>query len=261
MFPSSRGLHWPTRKQAVSSTSIFHAVALNGAMTNVLMIGLGGARSRRRALLPWSDGRDVEIDPVVLKVAEDFSASANAAAASVISTQGVSRRSRRQYDAVLVDAYVGGGMAPRFHIISPRRSSSGLSTTACSPTASSLYNCIGVWNNKADLVGAIYRTMKSVFPQVYLFPARESWNVVLVGTHSAEAKRAHELWPNAMPAWQSGRMRLPTFFQRLGVLRVAPPSSSINSPLLADDYAPVDGLLGGMRPTVISHASRGTVTG
>ena len=48
------------------------------------------------------------------------------------------------------------------------------------------YNVIGNVNGwHAGIVGAIYRTLKTVFPQVYLFPARTSQNVVLVATRSA----------------------------------------------------------------------------
>ncbi|HOB97186.1 MAG TPA: fused MFS/spermidine synthase [Verrucomicrobiota bacterium] len=225
----------------------------NVAMTNVLMIGLGGG-SAQQAYARYCPGvtvETVELDPAVLKVAEDYFGFRQSPRQRVVISDGrmFLQRSRRQYDAVLVDAYVEGryGASIPYHLATQeffRLVSDRLATNGVVA-----YNCIGVLqNDKADLVGALHRTMKSVFSQVYLFPARESWNVVLVGTRDAEAKKAHELWPNAMPAWQSGRLRLPTFFQRLGVFRVAPPASSLNSPLLADDYAPVDGLLGGMRP-------------
>ena len=224
----------------------------NVAVTNVLMIGLGGG-SAQQAYIRYCPGVTVEtaeIDPAVLKVAEDYFGFRQSPRQRVVISDGrmFLQRSRAQYDAVLVDAYVEGryGASIPYHLatqeffrlVRDRLPANGVVA----------YNCIGMLqNDKADLVGALYRTMKSVFPQVYLFPARESWNVVLVGTRSGEVKQAHELWPNAMPAWQSGRLRLPTFFQRLGAFRVASPASSLNSPLLVDDYAPVDGLLEGTR--------------
>ena len=49
------------------------------------------------------------------------------------------------------------------------------------------YNVIGqIQGWKADIVGGIYRTMKEVFPQVYLFPAKSSMNVVIVATKSSQ---------------------------------------------------------------------------
>ncbi len=225
----------------------------NVALTNVLVIGLGGG-SAQQAYASYCPGvtvETVEIDPVVLKVAEDYFGFRQSPRQRVAIADGrmFLQRTRGQFDAVLVDAYVEGRygasiphhLATRefFQLVRGRLPANGVVA----------YNCIGTLQGaKADLVGALYRTMKSVFPQVYLFPARESWNVVLVGTCSPEPKEARQLWPNAVPAWQAGRMRLPTFFQRLGVFRSLPPPNHAASPLLTDDYAPLDGLLGGTRP-------------
>jgi hypothetical protein len=225
----------------------------NPGLTNVLMIGLGGG-SAQQAYATYCPGVTIEtaeLDPVVLKVAEDHFMFRQSPQQRVFIGDGrvFLQRSRGQYGTVLVDAYVEGryGASIPFHLAT--REFFELVRDHLTTNGVVAYNCIGTLQGwKADLVGALYRTMKSVFPQVYLFPARESWNVVLVGTCEAEAREVSELWPRAVPAWQGGRMRLPTFFQRLGAFRATPPANSENSPLLIDDYAPVDGLLGGARP-------------
>lgn len=225
----------------------------NPALTNVLMVGLGGGSAQQAyaAYCPSVTVDSVELDPVVVKVAEKYFGYRPSPQQRVFISDGrvFLQRSLGQYGAVLVDAYVEGryGASIPHHLAT--REFFELVREHLSTNGVIAYNCIGTLQGwRGDLVGALYRTMKSVFPQVYLFPAQESLNVVLVGTCSAEAKRVGELWPNAMPAWQAGRMRLPTFFQRLAVFRTAPPANHHNSPVLVDDYAPVDGLLGTAQP-------------
>ena len=226
----------------------------NPGLTNVLMIGLGGGSAQQAygRYCPGVTVDTVELDPVVLKVATDHFGFAVGPRQRVFISDGRTflQRSTGRYGAVLVDAYVEGryGAAIPQHLAT--REFFELARDRLSTNGVVAYNCMGTLQGwKADLVGALYRTMKEVFPQVYLFPARESWNVVLVGTRDVEPRQARELWPKAMPAWQAKKMQLPTFFQRLSALRVLPPPNAKTSPVLVDDFAPVEGLLGsGPRP-------------
>ena len=96
------------------------------------------------------------------------------------------RRSTARYDLIVLDAYVSGrygSSIPQhlatkefFELVHDHLTTNGVAA----------YNVIGTVNGwHAGIVGAIYRTLKTVFPQVYLFPARSSQNVVLVATRSA----------------------------------------------------------------------------
>jgi len=222
----------------------------NPGLTNVLTIGLGGGSAQQTyaRYCPGVSVETAELDPAVLKVAAAYFQFRQGPKQRVFISDGrvFLQRSQGAYGAILVDAYTEGryGAAIPHHLAT--REFFQLVREHLAQNGAVAYNCMGTLQGwKADLVGALYRTMKSVFPQVYLFPARESWNVVLVGTCASEPTAASRLWPKVMPAWEAHQMRLPTFFQRLAACRLAPPSNIERSPLLSDDFAPVDGLLGG----------------
>src|SRR5262249_16120305 len=105
------------------------------------------------------------------------------------------------------------------------------------------YNVIGsVSSWHAEIVGAMYRTLKSVFPQVYLFPSSTSLNVVIVATKAeiqADPTRLRQL---ALLLTQTKRIALSGFNQRVERLQAFAPASAVRSPVLTDDFAPVEGL-------------------
>jgi hypothetical protein len=106
------------------------------------------------------------------------------------------------------------------------------------------YNVIGSLQGwRADILGSIYKTMKAVFPQVYLFPAQETLNVVVVGVKSTEKLSALTLQQRANALVASKRITLPSFRTRLMSIRSEPPLNFQRCQVLPDDYAPVDGLL------------------
>ena len=110
------------------------------------------------------------------------------------------------------------------------------------------YNVIGTLQGwQADILGSVYPTMKSVFPQVYLFPATDSLNVVLIATRSAEKTSPLTALRKGTDLAHRGIDRLPTFPARARALQKEPPPSFLRSPILTDDYAPVDGLLRGRK--------------
>ncbi len=227
----------------------FHLAWLwNDRITNVLMIGLGGGSAQRlwQAYHPGVRVETAEIDPVVLQVARDFFQLRETERLRVQVADGRQflKRASERYDVVVLDAYSRnryGSYIPShlatqefFQLVRDRLTTNGVVA----------YNVIGtVQGNRADLVGAMYRTMRSVFPQVYLFPARESWNVVLLGTRSAH--------PMTLPLAQrrladlaQRRLTLPPSVPaRLGVMRTAPPASASSAPVFTDDFTPIDGLL------------------
>jgi hypothetical protein len=84
--------------------------------------------------------------------------------------------------------------------------------------------------------------LKTVFPQVYLFPAKSSMNVVLLATRATILPDLNGLRQRAALLAQSGRVSLPGFLQRLERIRMTPPAAAAGSPILTDDYAPVEGL-------------------
>lgn len=230
-------------------TEYFHTPWLwNTNIRAVLMIGLGGGSTQRSYAHYHPDVavETVEIDPVVFRVARQYFRFEESPHQKVHIEDGrlFLRRSQAEYDAVMLDAYVQSryGSALPYHLVTKEffELVKGRLTT----NGVVVFNCMGTLSGwHADLVGSIYGTLRSVFPQVYLFPATDSLNVVLVATRSSEELTLEQLRGRAAQLVRHGRVRLPGFSQRVLTFRSDPPPNLRNCPVLVDDYAPVDGLL------------------
>jgi len=231
-------------------TEYFHMPWLwNTNLGRVLMIGLGGGSTQRafEHYYPQVRVDTVELDPVVVRVARSYFAFEESERQRVFIEDGrlFLRRSTGRYDLIILDAYVQGrygSSIPQhlatkefFELVRDHLTTNGVFAD----------NVIGTLNNwHAGIVGATYRTLKTVFPQVYLFPARTSLNVVLQATKASVLPDLNGLRRRAFVLGQSGRVRLPGFLERLERIRTVPPASAASSPILTDDYAPVEGLSG-----------------
>ena len=156
------------------------------------------------------------------------------------------RRTEKTYDTIILDAYVKnryGSFIP-YHLATVEFFK--LAEAHLSADGVLAYNVIGSLQGwRADILGAIYRTMKAVFPQVYLFPATDSLNVVMIATRSKEKLLPVAALQRGGELVRKGVVRLPAFEARVRALQATPPPSFARSPILTDDYAPVDGLLRG----------------
>lgn len=230
-------------------TELFHLPWLwNTNLQQVLMIGLGGGSTQRAYQHYYRDVRidTAEIDPVVVQVAAAYFGTTNSATHTIYIEDGrvFLRRSPRRYDAIILDAYRTaryGSFIPYhlttaefFQIARDRLTTNGVVA----------YNVIGsVHGFRADLLGAMFKTMKSVFPQVYLFPARDSQNVVLIATKAPGRLTRPALLQAAHRVITNRLVRLPGFYTRAASFVDGQPGSVASAPLLTDDHAPVDGLL------------------
>jgi len=107
------------------------------------------------------------------------------------------------------------------------------------------YNVITILRDyNADIVGAMYRTMKEVFPQVYRFESKESLNDVLIATVSPDKMDIATLRKKAADLIASKKIALPDFMVRVERFVDTLPENYANSPILTDDFAPVEGLIG-----------------
>jgi spermidine synthase len=230
-------------------TEFFHTPWLwNSQLTNVLMIGLGGGSTQRayQHYYPKVTVETVEIDPMVHQVAQQFFFFKESPTQQVHVEDGrvFLRRTETKYGAILMDAYVQSryGASIPYHLAT--KEFFELASRHLATNGVFAFNVIGTlrgWH--ADMVGAVYRTMKSVFPQVYLFPASESQNVVLIGTQAQQPTDFNWLRQRATLLIQGRRVTMPTFGQRLLSFHAEPPPNFQRSPVLSDDFAPVDGLL------------------
>lgn len=231
-------------------TEYFHMPWLwNTNIQRVLMVGLGGGSTQMifEKHYPNVGFDTVEIDPAVVRVARQYFSFATDERRKVFIEDGrvFIRRNRSQYDVILLDAYVQGRygssipqhLATRefFEMVKGRLTTNGVAA----------YNVIGSMSGwQADIVGAIYKTMQTVFPQVYSFPARGSQNVVLLATVSSAKMDLTTLRTRAHFLIRSGHIKLPLFTERVGSFQILPPRSIGRAPVLTDDYAPVEGLAG-----------------
>lgn len=239
-------------------TEYFHMPWLwNTNISRVLMIGLGGGSTQRafEYYYPNVNLETVEIDPVVVQTARDYFKFKESDRQKVHVSDGrmFLRRSTSRYDLIILDAYVQGRygagipqhLATRefFELVRDHLSTNGI-------VADNVIGSLDSWH--AEIVGAIYKTLKLVFPQVYIFKARSSLNVVLVATRATVKADIGALRRRAFLMVDNGQIKMPGFQQRLDVFQYSAPASASGSPVLTDDYAPVEGLVGtggpGARP-------------
>ena len=230
-------------------TEFFHTPFLwNPLMTNVLMIGLGGGSTQRSFLHYYSQVtvQTVEIDPTVVRVAKEYFHVEETLRHIIHVEDGrvFLRRTDQQFGAILMDAYVQtryGGSIPYqlatkefFEIAAKHLTTNGVLA----------YNVMGRPQVVgADVLGSMYKTLKAVFPNVYQFTARDSLNVVLVATRSAETFNFNTIHTRATGLIQTRRITMPSFRGRLYAFRADAPANLYVCKILTDDFAPLDGLL------------------
>ncbi len=230
-------------------TEYFHTPWIwNTNIERVLMIGLGGGSAQRSYHHYYTNVfiDSVEIDPVVVSVARNFFRTTPTPRHRIHTNDGriFLRRTTNRYDAVIMDAYAttryGSSVPP--HLTTTEFF--GLVNEHLTPHGVLAYNIIGRmqgWNE--EFVGSIYRTMLEVFPQVYLFPATESQNVVLVATRNPERFDAARVRGQGEALIRARKVTLPTFATRLKSFATNRPAAAMRAPVLTDDRAGVEGLL------------------
>ncbi|MCX6929422.1 MAG: fused MFS/spermidine synthase [Verrucomicrobia bacterium] len=222
----------------------------NMQITNVLMVGLGGGSVQRsfEHYYPGTKLDTVEIDPAVAQVARKYFHFQESDSQKLHLEDGrmYLRRSQAHYQLIILDAYVQGRYGSSIPQHLATREFFELVRDHLTTNGVAAYNVIGTMEGSLpDIVGAIYRTLKSVFPQVYLFPARSSQNVVLIATKTGIKTELPLLRQRAAMLERTHRVTLPGFGQRVERFQGLPPPSAARSPILTDDYAPVESLVGG----------------
>jgi len=231
-------------------TEYFHMPWLwNTNLSRVLMIGLGGGSAQRafEHYYPSVTIDTVELDPLVLRIARNYFGFEESERQRVFIEDGrlFLRRSARRYDLIILDAYVQGRYGSSIPQHLATKEFFELAREHLTTNGIFADNVIGTLDDwHAGIVGAIYRTLKTVFPQVYLFPAKSSMNVVVLATRATVLPDINGLRQRAALLAQTGRVTLPGFGERLERIRITPPASAAASPILTDDYAPVEGISG-----------------
>ena len=169
-------------------TEYFHMPWLwNDRIENVLMIGLGGSSIQRAFATYYPEVRveTVELDPKVVEVARRFFHFRESANMKVFLGDGRQhlRRTQQTYDLIILDAYTANRYGSYIPYTLATKEFFKLVRQRLTPEGVLAYNVIGsVSGRRKSLVGSLYRTVKTSFPQVYLFSAASSYNVVMVAT-------------------------------------------------------------------------------
>src|SRR5882762_2195979 len=171
-------------------TEYFHMPWVwNPDIRRVLMLGLGGGSIQRAYQHYYTNvtAETVEIDPMVIKVAKEYFKVQETPALKIRNQDGrvYLNRTSDKYDLIIMDAYTSGRYGSSIPPHLTTREFFALASAHLTTNGVLAYNVIGQMQGfRADFIGAVYRTMHELFPQVYAFPAQSSMNVVLVATMS-----------------------------------------------------------------------------
>jgi spermidine synthase len=230
-------------------TELFQMTWLwNSRATNILIEGLGGGSTQRlyEHYCPDVNIETVEIDPAVLDVAKKYFHFQESPRQKVHLEDGrvFLRRTQAKFDVILMDAYTSGRYGSSMPPQLVTKEFFELAASHLSTNGVLAYNVIGQLRGyREDVMGALYKTMNSVFPQVYIFPAQTSQNAVLIATKAPQRDNSATLQRRANVLLTEGRVKLPTFRRRLGAFWTSPPPTASTAPVLTDDYEPLERLL------------------
>jgi spermidine synthase len=217
---------------------------------NILFLGLGGGSAPKRV---WRDFPDVqiqvvEIDPVVADVAYRWFALPRSPRLKVDVEDGRRwlERHDTRFDVIAIDTYFSDSIP--FHLTTQEFME--VVRERLAPGGIVLTNVIGALEGDGSkLMRSIYRTMSSVFPTVHVHPVVDEGlvdpetlrNIIVVATEGAAPSEAF-----LNERWRDIRGRSPKVANLAAPIRdrLEKPLPVTDVPVLTDDYAPTDALLG-----------------
>ena len=215
----------------------------------MLLMGLGGGSTVRAFQHYYPDIHldTVELDPKVAQVAKQFFHVKETPKHKIHFSDGrqfLRLNKTRRYDAILMDAYTSNqfGTHIPFHLAT--KEFFRLAAEDLTEEGVLVFNVIGTYDDwRSDIVGSMYQTLKSVFPNVYHFQASDTRNIVMLAVKSKEPLTSTTL-KNKVAALRAARPKLPkSFGPRVARIRAQAPKSAANAGVLTDDFAPPGGLL------------------
>jgi spermidine synthase len=213
----------------------------------VLVIGMGGGTIPKRYAedYPRVHVDVVDIDPQVVEVAHRFFGVPRGGRIRAFAQDGRQfvRRTQDRYDHILMDAYLRDTLP--FHLAT--REFFQEVRAKLRPGGAFVVNVIGALEGpRSRLFRAVYRTLREVYPGVYVFPvdfhpggwAEALRNIVVVGTDRR--------WPpgEVRARAQAARslVKVSGFDAAVADLYTRPIATD-DVPILTDDFAPTDALL------------------
>ncbi len=216
----------------------------------VTMVGLGGGTvpARYVADYPGVVMEVAEIDPQVVATARQYFDVRQSDRLKIASRDGRLhlRQSRGGYDIILTDAYLIDTIP--FHLAT--REFFGLARSRLAPGGVVASNIIGALEGpNSRLFRAIYKTVRAVFPTVYVFPVDYGLggsptslrNIILIGTDTPQVS-AQDIHRRAQALADRRIVAIDRFTGAAQSLYLTPVKID-DVPVLSDDFAPVDALI------------------
>jgi spermidine synthase len=199
-----------------------------GRPQRALLLGLGGGSAARswRTLYPDAEIVGVELDPAVIALGQQYLDSPRDIEAHAADARAWLRGDQRRFDVIVVDAF-------QFPYIPFHLTTVEFFTALDQHLASggAVMLNVGRDGDRDEVVHAIARTLREVFPHVALAPVQNQTNAILVATRHPLTEAAG-LEALGLPA--SARLAL----RRLN--RPAPWTPAPGAPVLTDDLAPIE---------------------
>ena len=154
-------------------------------------------------------------------------------------------RAPKRYDIVLLDAYYADAVP--FHLTT--REFFQIADSKLTSKGAVVVNIIGsVTGPRSKIVRSLIKTLKGIFPQLYVFPTLgadedslwNSQNIIIVASKDPERVSIQEIVKRAESL---GRGLFPDSLQDITDSYYDGPISADDVPELTDDYAPTDSLL------------------
>ncbi|MDD5020435.1 MAG: fused MFS/spermidine synthase [Candidatus Omnitrophica bacterium] len=234
------------------TTSFLHLpVAFFPQMKNVLFLGCGGGIVPRNYFCdyPGIEIDVVEIDPLVVRVSRDYFFFFPAPRIHVHIDDGrrFIQRSDKAYDVVVIDVFNSAGHIP-FHLLT--REFFGELYEKMSGNGVVALNLISPMEGEGGaLYRAVYKTLSSVFPQVYVFPVvlSDPWqdrtkpmNIIMVAVKERERRSPQELYDLIAAQTHSGFVKVPQLEEAARFCRDVAAEEMERADLLTDDFSPVE---------------------
>ena len=214
-----------------------------------LIIGLGGGSipKKYQKEFPALEMDVAEIDPEVIEVAKKYFSFQEGKNIRVHAQDGrlFLTRATQRYDLILVDAYFRDAIP--FHLTT--REFFTTANQKLAPNGIIVANIIGaVTGPGGKITRSVVRTLRGIFPQIYIFAARRAdnasldttQNVIVVATKEQQRLDIREITRRAA---NLGRDLFPNSVKDIAISFVDGKLADDDVPVLTDDYAPTDSLL------------------
>lgn len=215
----------------------------------VLIIGLGGGSlpKKYQKEFPSVEIDVAEIDPEVIQVAKKYFFLKEGKNLRVHAQDGrlFLTRTAQRYDLILLDAYYTDAIP--FHLTT--REFFQTAEKKLTPNGIVVVNVIGaVTGPGGRITRSVAKTLREVFPQIYLFPTRKAYNVgldtvqnvIVIATREKQRLDIREITKRATAL---GRDLFPNSLKDITVSYIDAKIPDHDVPVLTDDYAPTDNLL------------------